>query len=225
MLVTIFGSCRQHSLYNIPEIKLTGIQENISYTHYTKEMLEVIKFCKEGHVSPEETVTTFRTPILYNKPLYFNDILKKNFNNTNVFILEIASRKTYEYNGRYVHHILFDNEPYNQPYKDKINVSTQTDQEIENDIIQIKKELNRPIIIVGHLLSYSIGSRYELVILLEKLCFKHNISFINPEKEISNLGYNVKDLLGVDENHYNEKGHTVMQQIYNKFLIDANNRR
>ena len=202
----------------IPNVTVTGIRDNVSYPHYTKEMLEIIKFCKEGHLSPEETVTTFRTPILYNKKLYFNDVLKKNFNDTSVFILEIASRKTYEYNGRYVHHILFDSEPYNQQYKDKINISTQSDEELENDIIQIKKELNRPIIIVGHLLSYSIGSRYELVVLLEKLSLKHNILFINPEKEITNLGYNVKEVLGVDENHYNEKGHEIMQTIYHKYL-------
>jgi hypothetical protein len=188
-------------------------------------MLEVIKFCKEGHVPPEETVTTFRTPIIFNKQLYFNDVLKKNFNNTSVFILEIASRKTYEFNEKFVHHILFDNAPFNQNYKDKIKISIQSDEEIEADIIQIKKELNRPIIIVGHLLSYNKGSRYELVVLLEKICLKNNILFINPEKEITKLGYNVKDLLGFDSNHYNKKGHDVMKEVYSKFLIDANNRR
>ena len=69
MKITIFGSCRQHSLYSIPGIEVTGIQENISYPHYTKEILEVIKFCKEGHVLPEETLNTFRTPALLNKKL------------------------------------------------------------------------------------------------------------------------------------------------------------
>jgi len=224
MLVTIFGSCRQDAIYKIPNVTVTGIRENVSYPHYTKEMLEVIKFCKEGHISPEETVTTFRTPIICNKPLYFNDVLKKNFNNTSVFILEIASRKTYEFNGKFVHHVLFDEAPFNQNYKDKITVSTQSDEEIEADIIQIKKELNRPIIIVGHLLTYNKGTRYELVALLEKLCLKHNILFINPENEITKLGYNVKDLLSSDSNHYNEKGHEVIQGIYTNFLVNANRR-
>ena len=224
MLVTIFGSCRQDSIYNLPNCNVTGIRDNISYTHYTKEVLEIIKFCKEGHISPEETITTFRTPMLLNKKLYFNEILKKNFNNTSVFVLEISSRKTYEFNGKYIHHVLFDDDSYNQHYKNHINVSSQSDDEIENDIIQIKKELNRPIIIVSHLLSYNVGTRYELVVLLEKICLKHNILFINPEKEIAKLGYNIKDLLGLDSNHYNEKGHDVIGGIYNTFIINANRR-
>jgi len=222
MLVTIFGSCRQESIYKIPGLTVTGIRDNVSYTHYTKEILEVIKFCKEGHVSPEETLTTFRTPILNNRKLYFNNILNKNFNNTQIFILEIASRKTYEYNGKFVHHILFDNNEYNENYKSNIKVSVQSDEEIENDIIQIKKELNRPMIIVGHILTYNSGDRHNLLHLLEKMCLKHNILFINPKKEIENLGYDVKDLLESDLTHYNETGDNIIKYIYNKFLTNAN---
>jgi len=218
MLVTIFGSCRLESIYKIPVLKVTGIRDNISYTHYTKEMLEVIKFCKEGHVSPEETVTTFRTPILHNRKLYFNHILSRNFNNTQIFILEIASRKTYEYNVKFVHHILFDSNEYNKNYKDQIKVSIQSDEEVEDDIIKIKKELNRPMIIVGHILAYNNGPRNDLVCLLEKICLKHDILFINPKKEIESLGYNVKNLLENDLTHYNNTGHLVMQSIYVNFI-------
>ena len=116
MKVTILGSCRQDAIYKIPGVNVTGIKENISYPHYTKETLEVIKFCKTGHLTPEETISTFRTPILKNAKLYFNDILNTNFNTTDIFIIEIASRITYEYNGRYVHHILYDDINYNKKY-------------------------------------------------------------------------------------------------------------
>jgi hypothetical protein len=46
MIITILGSCRQEYLRTLYEI--TDIQDNISFPHYTKEMLEVIKFCKYG---------------------------------------------------------------------------------------------------------------------------------------------------------------------------------
>ena len=41
MLITVFGSCRQWSLNRI--YNTTSIQEDVSYTHYTKEVLELIK--------------------------------------------------------------------------------------------------------------------------------------------------------------------------------------
>ena len=217
MLVTIFGSCRQESLYKIPWIKVTGIQNNISFTHNTKEILEVIQFCKEGHVSPEETITTFRTPILRKCQLYFNNSLKNNFNNTKLFVLEIASRKTYEFNGKCVHHILFDD----NEFKNKITVSTQSDEEIEDNIIQIQQELNhRPMIIVGHIVTYHQGSRHDLLTLLEHVCEKQNILFIHPKKEIENLGLNVNTFLEKDLTHFNKAGHAIMQNIYNKKMVE-----
>jgi hypothetical protein len=220
MLSTIFGSCRQESFYEMPELNITGIRDNISYTHYTKEILEVIKFCKHGHISPEETTSVFRTPIIKNQKLFFNDILKQNFINTRIFILEIASRTSYLYNGNYVHHILFDNENFNK----RIIVNKQTDEEIENDIIQIKYELNdRHMIIVGHIVTHYFGNRYELLTLLENICEKHNIYFINPVKELTKLGYKVKTLLMEDGTHYNDAGHAAIKQVYCNFIRTIKN--
>ena len=221
MKITIFGSCRQDTIHNIPGVNVTGIKENISYTHYTKEILEVINFCKNGHLTPEETIFTFRTPILKNAKLYFNNILKQNFETTDIFIIEVASRITYEYNGKYVHHILYDDTNYNNKYKDNINVSVQSNEEIENDIIQIKKELNKPIIIVSHIVTYEDSSRYELTELLENICLKHNILFINPVKEMKKCGHNNILNLIEDEKviaHYNNLGHSIIQNIYNDFI-------
>ena len=138
MNITILGSCRQESLYD--KYNVNRIRNDISYTHSTKEMLEVIKFCKYGNVSPEETLYTFRTPIL-NKQSIVPDEYKYEFEKTDIFILEIASRKTYEYNNRYLHHIVYDDDRYvNNDIKDKIRINKQTDEEVEEDIIQIKNE-------------------------------------------------------------------------------------
>ena len=48
MKITILGSCIQHSLKN--KYNITDIQEKLSYPHYTKEILEVIKYCKYNHI-------------------------------------------------------------------------------------------------------------------------------------------------------------------------------
>ena len=109
----------------------------------------------------------------------------------------------------------------NETYKNDIIVSQQTDEEIEEDIINIIKELNnKKIIIVGHIVTYNKGKRYELINLLEQICNKYNILFINPITEITKLGYNIKDLV-IDEpiiSHYNELGHSVIEKIYNHYI-------
>ena len=48
MNITILGSCRQHTLRN--KYNITNIQKQLSYPHYTKEILEVIKYCKYNHI-------------------------------------------------------------------------------------------------------------------------------------------------------------------------------
>ena len=46
MKITIFGSCRQDSLYSNEKYEITKIQNDISFPHYTKEILELILLSK-----------------------------------------------------------------------------------------------------------------------------------------------------------------------------------
>jgi len=162
MLITILGSCRQDSLYE--KYVITSIKENISYTHYTKEILEVINYCKFGNIDEEETKFVFRKPILNNTPLKFSKKIKNEFENTDIFIIEIASRKYYKYNERYVHHVLIDS---NEKIKENTEINYLSNEEIENDIIKIKEELKKPLIIVSHILTYENSKRNDLIFLLE----------------------------------------------------------
>ena len=64
--ITILGSCRQESLckkYNI-----TSIKEDLSYPHYTKEILQVLHYCMFDNLKPEETII-FRTPAINKKKI------------------------------------------------------------------------------------------------------------------------------------------------------------
>lgn len=218
--ITILGSCRQDSLYSTYDV--TSIKNAVSYPHYTKEIIEVIKFCKFGNVKPEDTLVTFRTPGINNKPLFFSNKLKEEFESSDIFFIEIASRKTYMLNGKYVHHIFYDDPKYNLKTKDLINTGILSDEEIENDILEIKNLLKKPIIIVSHLITQNEGSRYELGKLLKKICTKHDIIFINPVEEIIKSNFDKcgiflqEDVLA----HYSQKGHEVIKKIYDAFILN-----
>ena len=194
----------------------------MSYPHYSKEILEVIKYCKYNHIENKDILNVFRTPILNLQIPNFTK-LNNEFNSTNLFILEIASKIKYKYNNYYVHHIASE-DAYNLSIKCHIKIESQTKKEIEEDILQIKNELNKPIIIVSHLVTRNTGERYNLSVWLEEICLKHNILFINPIKELNKKNININDIF-INENilsHYNEKGHAKILKIYSEFIDKIN---
>jgi hypothetical protein len=220
--ITILGSCRQQSLYC--NYSVSSIQQAISYPHYTKEILEMIRFCKNGHLTPDETLFTFRTPILTKTPLYFNHNIKNDFENSDIFVIEIASKIAYEYKGIYVHHIATDTK-YNLPIKNEIVIRTQTKNEIEEDILEIiKLLLGKKIIIVGHLVTYEKGERYNLVLWLEEICKKYNILFIDPIKEIKKRQYDIEKIFLNEPTlaHYNDYGNALIKGVYSDFINKLN---
>ena len=218
MKITILGSCRQEYIKN--NYRCTNIDVEVSYPHYTKEIIQVINFCKFGNLSPEETLYTFRTPILYKKPLYFDINIKNEFESSDLYILEIASKIVYEYDNKYLHHIATEDQ-YNIPIKDKINIRYQDKNEIENDIIYIKNILNKPIIIISHLVTKEEGERYKLKSWLEDICLIHNILFIDPIKELNKKNYDFNKIFKKEDvlSHYTDEGHNAIGNIY-KYYID-----
>ena len=103
MKVTSLGSCRQHSLQQ--HFTVTQIQERLTYPHYTKEILQAIEFCKGISAIPGPlTQSLFRSGILEQRSLDPRQF-KEEFESTDVFVVEIASRLAYRYKGFYAHHI------------------------------------------------------------------------------------------------------------------------
>lgn len=218
--ITILGSCRQDSLYRDGKYEITQIRNNLSYPHYTKEILEVIRFCKEGHIKPKDTLTTFRSPILTKNMISWPGWVLNEFTSTDIFVLEIASRICYEYNGLYVHHIATE-EKYNIDHRSDIKIRKQTKEEIEQDILKIKEEIQKPFIIVSHIYTYERGERYMLVMWLKDICRKYSIPFINPAIELTRDGTTLYELIQEENglvNHYNEKGHVKIKKIYNSYI-------
>ena len=224
--ITILGSCRQTPINKY--FDTSEILDKLNYPHYTKEILQQIRFLKYRNISNNNTKFCFRSGLLSKCTSEINDntynILSEQFKNTTFFLVEIASRIYYKYNDLYLHHIAEDNE-YNFPFKDNIIKGDLTDEEIEEDIIQIRNELYpKPFIIISHFATYENGKRYELIKLLDNICTKFNIPFINQSDIIKQYGDDIilkEPVLA----HYTQEGlDYVGKYLYDK-INEINNKK
>ena len=217
--LVVLGCCRQDSLSTVHNVSC--IKNELSYPHYTSEMIQIVDYCLNNNLSTEEAKETFRTPILTNnikwKPQYYSDII-----NSDIVILEIASRSTYKIENRYVHHILYDDPKFNGNTKEKVITGKLTNEEIHADIIHLRELLKRPIIIIGHLVTEHEGKRYELLNCLREICKKEGIVFIDPIKELRKRHSNLKPLFLQEHTlaHYSDIGHRCILEVY-KDVIDS----
>lgn len=216
--ITILGSCRQDSLYK--KYDITSIKNGLSYPHYSKEVIQVIKYCLYDNLKPDETII-FRTPILRNSP-YKTNIFLHELEKSDVIIIEIASKKYYKYNDLYVHHILYDDKKYNSNYKAKIETGVLKDDEILQDLHEITQLLNnKKLIFVGHLVTKEFGDRYDLLCLIKSYCKENNLLFIDPIFELKLTNNNIHELIDNTDKcfaHYNNKGHSEILKIYEKYI-------
>jgi hypothetical protein len=212
MKITVLGSCRQDSLRNLYSVSRIG--DLVSFPHYSKEILQVLSFCRNGEISPERTLFTFRTPILSKCPLIWNTELRKEFD-ADFYVVEVASKITYEYGGLYLHHIAAE-EKYNVSIRNDIISRNQSYEEIENDLLEIRKKLVKPMLVVSHIVTYESGERYRLACWLEEICKNHSIPFMNPIQEI---GQN-DDFFGQDKSHWSELGHKMISMAYKRKIDD-----
>lgn len=223
MCVTLFGSCRINGILNN-----NNLNNLLNYTHSTKEVIQLIKFLKGELVIPEPyNKLCFRTAISKNEFIYYKDTYNKLFVDTHIFIIEICSSKKYTHNNFYLHHLCvdkrFSGRNKNTPREifNNFIIEKQSDEEIENDILEIQKMLYpTKIIIVSH---YNvkkdgqyINSRNHLINLLDNICKKYNITFINPTIVLSS--YSQQQVIASDLGHYTEIGRKQFSKYMNNFL-------
>jgi FkbM family methyltransferase len=222
--VTLFGTCRFDKIhYN------TNLNNLVSYTHNTKEVLQFIHFLKgEINIPPPYNTLCFNPAIDNNgNGIHLNNHYKCKFNNTKVFIIEICSRKKYIHNNYFLHHICVDkrmthfNNNTPQDILDSYTVETQSDEEIENDIVEIQTLLYpRKVVIVSHYNSKINGeyieSRNGLVCLLDKICEKHGISFVNPREALGQ--YTQEQVMSDNLSDYTEFGLCEFGKYMNNYI-------
>lgn len=216
MRITVLGSCRQQSLYN--HYHCTTIRDTLTYPHYTKEAIQAIEFCKGiSNIVPELTQFLFRSGIL-DKKILSPELFRSEFEATTLFVIEIASRISYEYNGFYTHHILTEPQ-YGFKHARDVVQRDLSDDEIEEDLLRMKQLLYpKRMMIVSHIYSRETGKRYELVQLLRVLCAKHDIPFFDPVEQIGicdqSRVYVKEDRLA----HYSDLGHAMIGKKYKEFI-------
>ncbi len=217
MKVSVFGSCRQDAISrNFP---VSSIKDALTYPHYTKEILQAIQYCKGifPH-DPSMTQYCFRTGILEKRPIWCQAHLQKEFAESAVVIVEIASRLCYEWNGMYVHHILTEEE-YGFHDRANIRIRTQSDDEIKADLLAIQDAVfPKKLVVVSHLHTRTSGKRYELIRLLETLTGELQIPFINPSVA---LAHHSPAEIYVEEpilSHYTPFGHECISHVYKSVI-------
>lgn len=207
-----------------------NLNEVISYTHSTKEVIQLIKFLKGELIIPTPyNKLCFRAAISENKYIDYNNIYNKIFVDANIFVIEICSNNKYIHNDFYLHHLCVDKRFSFLPFISKtpheiLNnfiIEHQSDEEIENDIFEIKKMLSpKKIIIVSHYNSKIYGeyinSRNNLINLLDVICKKYDIPFINPTNVLSN--YAQEKVVSGDLGHYTQFGINQFSNYMNDYL-------
>jgi len=222
-MITLFGSCRLEEIDKIT--KTSDIKNEISYTHSSKEILQLINYLNKNNLSDEEINNTFRSGIIKNKLNNTFEYYNKQFINSDIFIIEITSKKIYKYKNNFVHHILYDDVNYNKN-RDNILFYKQDNKEIINDIDEIVSLLFNKVIFVGHILDDddSLSERYLLNNLIKSYCLLNNILFIDPRDEFYKLNFKTKNLVNAEKitSHYNEEGLKIINNIYIKYINNYN---
>jgi hypothetical protein len=223
MSITLFGTCRLNNVYNH-----NNLNNLINYSHSTKEVIQFINFLKGELIIPNPyNKLCFRSAIRDNKCIDYNDTYNKLFIDTDIFIIEICSNKKYIHNNFYLHHLCVDkrfsdcNKNTPPEILNNFIIEKQSDEEIENDILEIQKMLYpKKIIIVSHYNSKKngeyINSRNHLINLLDCICKKYDIHFINPTIVLSN--YTQEQVMLSDLGHYTNFGINEFSNYINNFL-------
>lgn len=228
-MFSLFGSCRIH---NVPNNNYLNM--DLTFTHNTKEVIQFIHFLKCEKEMPEPyDRLCFRTPLdlWWKHGVKLNDDHKERFKQMKVCIIEICSRKKYIHNGYYLHHLAVDTrlKPHDltpEYIKKECQIIKQTDQEIEEDIEEIRKLIYpSKLVIVSHynakLNGEPIPDRDSLINLLKNICDRKNIPFINPTEVLKDLTQ--EQALHPDLGHYNEIAQTIMKSFIYNFAMNVHN--
>jgi hypothetical protein len=171
----------------------------------------------------------FRTGIVENRPINYNEALLLKFIESTTIIIEICSDKTWVYNNNYLHHLCvdkrfasFNNNTPKQVLND-FKCIKQTPEEIEADLLKIKDLIKpRKMILVTHYNSVINGnfieSRNNLMMLLNKIAKMYDINIVNPSEVLK--AYKQEEVMKEDLGHYTDFGLTKITEYLNNYICD-----
>lgn len=240
ILVGCLGSCRLSSFATFHAV--TSFQAQASYTHSTKEMLELIRYILDFSttLSFDDIVVAFRTFQLmqYNhlpiSPQWVDVSLyqmRTEWTKVSCFVLEVSSQKVCPLPRRSDSEKLMYCHAWGMK-KDKRSEEReemQSEEEIEGDLQEMERLFYpRPFLIVCPVVpphsSWNVvnSSRVRLVQSLARISAKHGWAFLNPADALCRQNAWREDLFLcmpnqpriVDYDHYSEHGHIVMATVY-----------
>lgn len=208
-VITIFGSCRQDSIYD--HFKVTNIRNGLTYPHYSKEVIQAINYCRDTGFSVPDIA--FRNTQIFSQ-LATRKSLKKSFDRTDIFIIEIASMLEYKYDGVYLHHEIYDNPTTHQKFQGfdlaTVERTEQTISELMSDLETIVELLRgKDVIFACHFNTRKTGRRAELESVILQFCKERNIKTFVP-REL--LEFYTENEVFVEEkilSHFSEFGHRI----------------
>lgn len=217
MNVTVFGTCR------LDLIKHNNLNNRINYTHSTKEVVQMIGFLTRTLSIPSPyDIPCFRTALLEKRGIECTEAFHSLFLESDVCVVEICSRKTYLHQGYYLHHLSVDKRTseHNLEAFHEYQLVVQTDEEIEQDLLEIKRLLYpKKIVVVSHYNSLRDGieipARKQLIDLLSRLCTQHSIPFVDPTVALS---YPQEKVMTGDLGHYTDFGRNEIANHLNQVI-------
>lgn len=224
-VVTIFGSCRQDSVKN--HFIVTRIRDGLTYPHYPKEIIQAINYCMRKIPATSGVKKTFRNSLL-GESLVSQKKLYYDFKNTDLFVVEVASRLEYSDGDLFYHHIAFDDPIDLSKILDKSKLKNierrqSTLAEVENDVVEIINLLERKVLFVSHISSDTESSRAELIARLQLTCETNGIHFFNAGDLLKN--YSIDKVCEPEPtiSHFTDFGHAVIgDRLREKILVASN---
>jgi hypothetical protein len=218
--VTVLGSCRQDSIFK--SFAVDNIRDGLTYPHYSKEIIQVLDLMRGKINYSELHPKCFRNQQL-NESVLKTKSLKQSFTDSQIFVVEIASRISYKLDGSYFHHEAIDNpdrKVISIIERNKIVIETQSDSEIVSDMGKILEICNpRPVLFVSHLSTYEHGSRYELTKLVERTANELGAGFFNPAQILLNHPLEKVIVPEPVVSHFTDFGHEVLQGRFKLALL------
>ena len=184
----------------------TSINIRLTTPETTKEVLQIIKYCKGLPFDNNLTKYCFKAGIDSDNEIPCKTELQKEFEDTDLFIVEISNRTVYTWNTHVVHKSLYAKMPLN------VETYNLTNEEIEADILQIKQLIYPKKLLISQFLE----DKSDLTSYVEEVCMRHDIPFVK-RPDIRIIPINMNDTLDTD---YDYKEYILFNQIY-KNKIDS----
>jgi hypothetical protein len=209
MTVALLGSCRQNAARAV--VHCVDLHDYITYPHYSREIIQALKYCKGDNTIPEWCFRSWMLTKTLDAAL-----IRAAYASSSTVMVEIASRIQYTCRGYFVHHIATE-EQYGFPYKNEILTSDMKDDEIEQDIIDMRALVYpKRLVVCTHVTTKKCGRRYELACVIKRICNSLKIPCIVPADE---LGEDTSLYLPEAVTaHYSRKGEEMIAQVYKRYL-------